>query len=811
MISVARVKQVSNQESIDEWHDLSFEPEAPEQVSPEEAFVARTEALRLQQEWTHDLDMRQFVTAPCQRRRYRSRFFWLDEASHKLFHEGLGRDGGVFTVATYEEIIADARLKAGQRLRHAPANGSAVPARLATMYRTNEAAVQQLHEVLKLGYFEKRRKDRIKFTTRVLLIGDGPILPGRTRDISETGIQIQTAFLGDYRVGDVVQVKFPNLPEIKDAQVRYRMIRIIHKLNINFVSLRCVEEDSHPVTALVHSLFDRQGDSEEGQLYLDAEDASLTAESLLAERHYMHSTASLPFFLAHDGPHGVRMTMVCYNEANEESLVAFKTDTGGNGFAETMNRRHLGHFMRLARADGQRRATVAVWRAPDGGGLETLMDLECRKLTDWYAHLAKHRHADEFRAFRVIVRRVRRPNDHRLARELEPLAAKSPDHAEQLLRDGSHLVALGALIDYTAEIRAWNLTPYESVPIKAICQDAKNRGYRGTGQPELLPIDYVERTRVHDRYLLQVPVNLAVQGTTIAAVTRDISVAGMSILLPEGAPNMALGVSVRVTLSGLAQQAGMLARLRGSLEGVSYQVMGADVGKEVLLRLQLQEPDGQKEFTQALSVYLKKKQSILHIERTHSVQAAATRLYSSFFIEASATLPVLYFRSKADDSTPVARVCMTQKPSPLAAFFETADGKFDFSAITTPAWTSHLYSEMAQHGRSEINVYLVKERIPNQSKYAICAVSDFQFADRAERDAFLDDLGGQDFRIIKIAILPPRLPAETELALALKRFERYSARRAAKLREDFADLVAVGDVVDITNAFNELHYIAPQQ
>ena len=116
---------------------------------------------------------------------------------------------------------------------------------------------------------------------------------------------------------------------------------------------------------------------------------------------------------------------------------------------------------------------------------------------------------------------------------------------------------------------------------------------------------------------------------------------------------------------------------------------------------------------------------------------------------------------------------------------------------------------MEQCGRAEMDVFLVKERVPNQARYKITALADYEFRGRLERGAFLDYALGKDIRIIRIVMLPPRVPSAPELALAVDRLETYSKRRAAKLRQDYEGLAAVGDVVDITANFNELRYMVP--
>ncbi len=283
-----------NQAATDLTTDSALESEFSEGLSRDDAFLVRAEALRLRQEWTHDVDMRQYVSEPCRRYRYRRRIYWLDGESRKLFLEGVRRDGGVVTVGCYEAVLAAARPKADQDPKPLPAGTDALPPSLRVKLSTDEGAVHQLHDIFSLGYFEKRRNDRVKYTTRVVIIGEGQVLSGRTRDISETGVRVRTTSPGGYQADDVVKIKFPDIPELKDQLVTYRVVRIVRKLNDFFFALRCEEGSANPLAKFLLGLGELQEDNGDGKLLMDAEDASLTAESLLAERHYMHSAASIP-------------------------------------------------------------------------------------------------------------------------------------------------------------------------------------------------------------------------------------------------------------------------------------------------------------------------------------------------------------------------------------------------------------------------------------------------------------------------------------------------------------------------------------
>ena len=90
------------------------------------------------------------------------------------------------------------------------------------------------------------------------------------------------------------------------------------------------------------------------------------------------------------------------------------------------------------------------------------------------------------------------------------------------LSDGN-LSLLGALIDFTPEVRAWDLAPYTTVPSTDSPQNGEHPPISRTSVPELCRVKYVESTRSRDRYLMQVLVSLEIQGEYFVAVSHDVS------------------------------------------------------------------------------------------------------------------------------------------------------------------------------------------------------------------------------------------------------------------------------------------------
>jgi hypothetical protein len=105
-----------------------------------------------------------------------------------------------------------------------------------------------------------------------------------------------------------------------------------------------------------------------------------------------------------------------------------------------------------------------------------------------------------------------------------------------------------------------------------------------------------------------------------------------------------------------------------------------------------------------------------------------------------------------------------------------------------------------------MTLFLFRERVPGEARYAIQALADFEVGGPAEREELLDYAVGRDFLIVKILAVPAHAPSPPELDFIFERLGRYSERQAQRLRSEFEGLVAVGDIVDITRRVNELRY-----
>ncbi|MFC1353670.1 MAG: hypothetical protein G8D81_09005 [gamma proteobacterium symbiont of Clathrolucina costata] len=63
---------------------------------------------------------------------------------------------------------------------------------------------------------------------------------------------------------------------------------------------------------------------------------------------------------------------------------------------------------------------------------------------------------------------------------------------------------------------------------------------------------------------------------------------------------------------------------------------------------------------------------------------------------------------------------------------------------------------------------------------------------------------GHDFRCVKIVVNHPDVPPKAEIEQAIDRLVQLSPGRCERLKTDFNNLIAIGDVVDITGLVEDV-------
>ncbi|MCM8855918.1 MAG: PilZ domain-containing protein [Candidatus Thiodiazotropha sp.] len=760
-------------------------------------FLRRVERQRLESECLRPLDLRPIVTGPCKRFSYRGRSLWLDPDAHALFLEGLKHNAGVFTVETYESILMRLNTEAADReIETASMNSKATPPLIDSPRVTHNLAID-------LSYFEKRVFDRFRISLNMHLLWNGKKFPAETRDISKSGLQLRLKSPIEVRECDQVRVDvMPSTDhQLEQTELDYRVVRIRRLLNDTLLALQCVENEPKDGLMVISEHIASSSESALSE-QADPEDALLTAQALLAERFYMRSTTILPFFMFEDQDTNSQLRIIFSNQVNRYALKAFETSQGQYDFSSLVTLKRIKLLMRLAVRDSKADTLIAVYRSPGHNTPQVRADLECKNHKHWCRLLLKYADKPGFRVFKVVARIARRPVEMRIEDAVGPLAEQGNDIVRKLLLDAKTLSIVGALIDVTEQVCGWrqgSCSPEQSSyddPI--ICCDDQQL----LSPPQLVPIRYIQENRSEARFLGRMRVEIHVANRIYQGETRDVSAHGLSVMIAE--PNTIIDNhrQATITFPKLEARSSGLARIQSIFRNVPAEIVSGSVDGEPHLRFKISDLPKGRQFSNAFSSYLEKRQSGLRVETSHTLRAATSRLYSSIFVESSSTLPVFVYRRSPEDWT--FKLGITASPTPLTDFFEVADGVFDFDVFTSNGRLDRLMRKVTEFGSGEFTLYLYKERCTDSPSFTLNSMADFEIPDEVARRAYIRQALEHDFRCVKIVASLPNVPPKAEIEQAIDRLIRLSPGRSERLKADFENLIAIGDVVDMTGLVEEI-------
>lgn len=778
--------------------------------SADEQFLQRAEQLRLQRECFCKLDLRQSSADFCRHLTHHGRSMWLDARSRKRFLEGLKQCAGVFTVATYEQILDDNQAISGalpmqtagrarELRRNLPEAAKRAGIFVPTRQQPQQSAVHS--SAFEFGYFEKRTHDRVKHTLPILLLIDERVVPAETRDLSYDGMQVRSKIQPGLTQGDRVRVRIS--PVVagadwgRDEAAEYQVVRVTSLLDDTILALHRIEKTPNKNVDYLRQLVASKSAADGRQRKLDSEDALLTSYSLLAERFYMRSSSIIPFFLFRpDDQRPTPYSLVFSNPHNIAGLRAFERSRGAYDFSILVEENFTQLLRKLAHRESQADVVLAVHRPQPDAGPVIRTNNDYRKTAAWHRYLARHMDEPGFRVFKVAARRIHRPISLRVLSDLDSLSIHSTDLAERLLCESEKLVIAGALIDVTEQIRGWNLTACQSEPA----------GDEGAGAPsppptstsarttEVWPISYIEENRREPRFLSQMAAECETANGRFSCKARDISVHGLSLVCATPPPLQA-GDQLRVSFPHIKAGAHQPGLWRKAYRNIPFQVVAIDEGRPVTLRLRQIEGRRGRLFASSFQKYLEKRKHRLPLELSHLVRSAASRFYSSVFIESTATVPVFIFERPRSKPRYAIKAGIPMSPSYLAGFFEVAEAEFDFQAFGAERRLEKLLREVSSRGSAETVLLLQKEQIPGMARFRIGIVDA-----RGPRsvDYFTNRPAGENMCCVKLVACKPQAPPSPEVEQAISRLHNFSKPKTDELRTEFANLVAIGDLVDVT-------------
>ncbi len=775
--------------------------------SPTFEFLDRMSIRRRKQECVMNLDLRGKVPYDCKPVNYRDRQFWLDDISSETFTQGLKDNNGVFTVGMFEDMLnaphtfrgMQTRKEAEQAQRKAQAQSaeSTVDQTEASddlqSFRTDSEAP----EIIPLGYFERRHQARVQHVIETLVTGDQQTIPLKTRDLSSQGIQVCARHPLPFVSGEQVLVDFPSLnPEYGEVlmQVSYRVLRIEQHHEEYRMSLICGEGQQAAQTALdnfVDSVI-----SGAGRRKLDTQDRRITATSMMTELHYILSSSTVPIFICSDPEAGnaIKLCAVGSNENNREKLKLFSLVNHEHVFAHLSDPERIRRLHEQAQESGQTDPLMAVYRENHDLPPQILFDFELADIRAWKQFVndysASHK---QFNVFKVVLRPVSMPESMKILHRLERLSEKSTEHAEDVIRLARNIVSMGVLVDVSREVLQWSNdgTPADNQVANEYIKIIKSIEEKTGPEPRIIRFGYIEH-RHEDRYIVALEAELGIKDSTYTGSTHDISINGMSIKLQQAIPaGLNRGDIVRIGLPALAKRT-----RTPDLMKIPYEVCGMEKGSGNLISLKRLDTAG-RAYADFFKDLIKRNRQRIQIDMEDTVNAGVSRLFASLAVENSATIPLLVYKDLEEMIT-YTRIALPDHRSTFVQFFETAPKHYDFSPLNVSRRLAELSTHLRKGEDAVMTVYMFKKPDRNQHQFEILSATDSEFESDSDRKQFFDEAMQHDHCAVKIRVDKALTPERIEVNATIERLYECSPHQTNKLLQEFNQLYAVGDVIDVT-------------
>ena len=808
-------------------------------------FLDKLEQQRIRRPCFETIDMRGKVPGDCQRYLLHNRVFWLDDTSYGIYQDGVKTQNGVFTVGTFEAIVngshtnrairaeQNARELAAQRQaqqqsqhnRAAGERGAATTVGGSDQRAPVTASERYQPELIPLGYFKRRRDERLQYVTAVQITVDGKVFNGTTRDISVGGLQITLKGVHRFTAGTELRLAFPALQEqgarIDVSALRYRVIggeqhEMEHHLRVQLL------DDGAPAgfAEFVRDLIERY----RRKYKLDVEDDYWSVCSWLYERLYAESDMQLAFFVERGADGRLSTQAVAVTDGNQPFAHFFRNDVDNFDFSALClpKRLHYLHdhsefmlFLYREKVGNEYRLhSVADFELPDARARQSMLRFAL-------AH-AEHCIAKVIASEVPLQRLSTGKFDMLTGRLLE----KSEDEVAALRGRLDGLLFAGTVIDITAQMQTafgsrvmlergaidiqglhcWvggvckQLPLYQEVERLAVMP-----------APELIRFGYVERRR-EDRYIAETAVEIHTRGGRITGRTRDISKRGLAVRI-EQPLTIAVGEEIKVALVSLQAKRPSL-----DLSKVPYRVVKVDAADGVItLMLERMRDKFEHEIDDFFVELITKNRHKLAVDVSDTRGATLSRIYEGTAAGNAGTLP--FFIARQDDGGGrLQAVAVSEGKNALAGFFRcpagAEAGQYDFAWLSDGRLVLALYQQMGQLARAaaheaqrpppiEMEVYAYRDGD------ALRVATELEFADELQRETFIATaLAAPEHRVFKLMATYTLEVNKADLDAAIDIIRNQSRHRAGKLHEQIGAVIGYGELIDITAQYRAVRDLA---
>ena len=804
-------------------------------------FLNKMEEMRIRKPCFETIDMRGKVRGECQRYMLNNREFYLDDVSYGLYQDGLNACNGTFTVGTYESIVngkhTNRSVREEQNVRELAAQRQAQQARTAStasrvgvgVKATQETTARESSaefyqpDLIPLGYFKRRREDRLQYVTAVQIQHDGKVSNGTTRDISVGGMQIVLKGIYRFATGSEIQIGLISLQEQESrldlSNLRYRIVSceqhdVECQLRVELQSSSAPEGFANYVNELIARY--------KHKYKLDIEDDYWSVCSWLYERLYSESSMQLAFFVSRNQEGHLSTQAVAVTDGNQPFAHFFRNDVDNYDFSS------LCLPSRLQYLSEQKEFLLLLYRENVGNEyrLHSVADFElndAHALQNMLRFTLAH---EEHRIVKIVASNV--PMQPLSANKFDMLTGrlmeKSTDEVMALRERVSELYFSAAAVDVTEQMQsACSLamrTNLGQIVVDGLhCWLGATRmqlpAYKTVEQlpvisaPELIRFGYVER-RCEDRYLAETSVELHCRSGKVKGRTRDISKRGLAVRL-EQPLEVGLNEELKVALISLQSKRPSL-----DLSRVPYRVVKVDRREGVItLMMERLRNKLEHEIDDFFVELITKNRHKLVVDINDTRGATLSRIYEGTAAENAGTLPFFIARQEEGGGR-LQAVAVPDGKNELAEYFRDAQGQYDFAWLSESKLVLALYQQIVRMSREaghqqqrpapiEIEVYAYRNGAD------LNVATELEFTDDAQREVFLSKaLAASECRIFKLMATYTLEFNKADLDAALETVRGQSRHRAGKLYEQINAVIGYGEIIDITAQHLRIRALARQ-
>ena len=797
-------------------------------------FMVRNESRRRSTVCDETLDMRGKVPLPCEKTIHQNKIFWLDNISKDIFDKSIENNQGNFTIGAFEDIVYGEHTYKGKELKRQyklemekrksesgqrsqtnsstkQTNSSTQSARpglvqvVPEQVKLNEQPEAKNPESIPLNYYYRRKNERIQFVSDLILSVGENTYSVRAKNISVDGIAINSKTPIDLKPGDEVVLNFESSSDVQFLElnaVPYRVNNLEIDDKRQRIGLQILNsEQSNQLLKLVDSMVEACQATTKGRRKLDHEDAVKSAESLVMELVYTQSMSAIGLIIARNETRQLELSALCVSHVNFQSLTPLLTSNNDYKISTFQESDFLQRVYDYAKGVDCNDIIFAVDGKSNNDKTRVYFRHDFSDHIAWLAFVSTRRNHEQFRVFKVDAQTIQTLPKSKIKLCLGKLESKSAVDAKKLSRQIEQAEIVAFLLDVTYVYKRMDLS---FIPLdQDTSRDVNYRVSNPIGEQArdlVVQLGYNDK-RLEDRYIVELNAVLHIDDESTQCTTRDISVKGVCLKLDSNASMITKGMLVSVGFPALQK------KVKGSinLNQVPYEVIEVLKADYVLVRLKRVQDAFWQDYSEFFRDLIERNAGKIKMELSDVVSAAKARLSTAMLCAAIAHTPVSVCDNRVKNNKSLRVHPNFAKPMYNQFLRLDENGVDDYSPFAVGVRYHAMLQKLATQLNVDLNFYTYKKINPQTNQWEFFSASDIDFS---KAKALVDYLGQcmmQDCRVFKMNLARAQAPDDTAVNVVLDRLFERSAHHANKIRSDIEKVLAVGEIIDVTEILFEYY------